>query len=452
MANSSSRFFNYDAERRLLYTVMAYSENKKLLDSVEAEDFYDETNQRIVTAAKAIQATGKVPDMVTLLNYPNGKDLVLRLMEYRHTEAFEDRYDVEQYIPLLRDLRLRRDAYRSLQDICGELCNSDTTTDELVAKASQSVAALEGHQRTQTDTSLQGVLQRTYDTIAARATGKLTTVSTGIPELDEITGGLFPGEMTVIGARPGTGKTALTLQIAETAALNGQRVVFVSREMSDVQIGERILARYGVDMARSRVGRLRESDWAAAQKAMRNEAFRNILIDNRSTTVTKVRTNCRRWIAKGGLDLVCVDYLQLVHPEGNVGSRNDQVASISWAFKELAVELNVPVLLLSQLNREAKGRTDPTPLLTDLRDSGSIEQDADNVWMLYCPKRVDDPDIQALIDANEGSERAVVGISIAKARQSTVGMVYTQFLKSQMRFIDTRPVKLTEEDVGGKQE
>ena len=118
MANSSSRFFNYDAENRLVYSIMAYSENKKLLDSVEAEDFYDENNQRIITAAKAIQATGKVPDLVTMLDYTHDKSLTERIMGYRQAEAFEDRYKADQYIPLLRDLRLRRDAYRSLQAIC----------------------------------------------------------------------------------------------------------------------------------------------------------------------------------------------------------------------------------------------------------------------------------------------------------------------------------------------
>ncbi len=438
----SSRFVNVDAERRLVHSIICFSENKALIDLLEPEDFYEASSQKIIAAAKDVRASGFDPDLVTLVNASHDNELVNAVIEYGRCASFEDRYNVEQYIPLIKDLRRRRDALRAMQALCDDLRDSDMTVDEVIAKSSQTVAALEQKQPIQQDYSLQGVLERTYSTIAARAEGKITMLSTGIPALDEMTGGLFRGEMTVIGARPGTGKTALTLQIAAHAALAGQRVVFVSREMSDVQIGERILARYGVNMARSRIGRLREDDWTAAQAATKTAQYKNILVDNRSTTVTKVRTNCRKWAAQGGLDLVCIDYLQLIHPEGNRGSRNDQVASISWAFKELAMELNVPVLLLSQLNRDTKGRNDPAPQLTDLRDSGSIEQDADNVWLLYCPLSAEDQDIQTLIDFNKDSSCAVVAINIAKARQSVVGTIYTQFIKDKMMFADTRPQPL----------
>ena len=414
-----NRWANEVAEQRLIYKIFC-GRDKHLLDEVEPQDFYSEANQHIIAAGKSIVRKDRQPDLVTLGSETDAQTVHL-VSSYRKAEMEEEwGYNPTGYVDILREYRKRREAFTSLTAALSDLKNSDKPTDDVMSAVMQEIASEGGRQETSHD--LQSVLMRTYDTICARSRGDVSPVSTGIPAMDEITGGLFPGEMTVIGARPGTGKTALTLQIAEHAATQGHRAVFVSREMSDIQIGERILARHGINMARSRIGRLREDDWAAAQAALAETSYANILIDNRSTTVAAIRTSCRRWAAKGGLDLICIDYLQLVHSENN-GSRNDQVAAISWACKELSIELNVPVLVLSQLNRELKNRDNGEPQLTDLRDSGAVEQDADNVWLLYSPKTVDDHEVQALINFNAGSNRSVVAIKIAKARQSIPGTV-----------------------------
>ena len=440
-----SRWANEVAEQRLIYKIFC-GRDKHLLDEVEPQDFYSEANQHIIAAGKSIVRKDRQPDLVTLGSETDAQTVQL-VSSYRKAELEEEwGYNPTGYVDILREYRKRREAFTSLTAALSDLKNSDKPTDDVMSAVMQEIASEGGRQETSHD--LQSVLMRTYDTICARSRGDVAPVSTGIPAMDEITGGLFPGEMTVIGARPGTGKTALTLQIAEHAATQGHRAVFVSREMSDIQIGERILARHGINMARSRIGRLREDDWAAAQAALADASYANILIDNRSTTVAAIRTSCRRWAAKGGLDLICIDYLQLVHSENN-GSRNDQVAAISWACKELSIELNVPVLVLSQLNRELKTRENGEPQLTDLRDSGAVEQDADNVWLLYSPKTVDDHEMQALINFNAGSNRSVVAIKIAKARQSIPGTVYTQFVKDEMRFIGTEPEPLPEQMMMG---
>ena len=440
-----NRWANEVAEQRLIYKIFC-GRDKHLLDEVEPQDFYSEANQHIIAAGKSIVRKDRQPDLVTLGSETDAQTVHL-VSSYRKAEMEEEwGYNPTGYVDILREYRKRREAFTSLTAALSDLKNSDKPTDDVMSAVMQEIASEGGRQETSHD--LQSVLMRTYDTICARSRGDVSPVSTGIPAMDEITGGLFPGEMTVIGARPGTGKTALTLQIAEHAATQGHRAVFVSREMSDIQIGERILARHGINMARSRIGRLREDDWAAAQAALAETSYANILIDNRSTTVAAIRTSCRRWAAKGGLDLICIDYLQLVHSENN-GSRNDQVAAISWACKELSIELNVPVLVLSQLNRELKNRDNGEPQLTDLRDSGAVEQDADNVWLLYSPKTVDDHEVQALINFNAGSNRSVVAIKIAKARQSIPGTVYTQFVKDEMRFIGTEPEPLPEQMIMG---
>lgn len=436
MAPLMTRWANEIAEQRLIYKIFCGRE-KYLLDEVEPLDFYSEANQRIVAAGKAIMAKDRAPDLVTL-GAETDVATVQLVGSYRRAELDEEYgFDPTGYVEILRELRKRREAYAAIHAAMAALQdpNNNTATEEVVAMTLEAIAKDGGNSQPH---DLQAVLKRTYDTLCARSKGELSPVSTGIPAMDEITGGLYPGEMTVIGARPGTGKTALSLQIAEHAASQGHRAVFVSREMSDVQIGERILARHGINMGRSRTGNLRADDWGKAEKVLADSAYSNILIDNRSTTVAKIRTSCRRWAAKGGLDLVCIDYLQLIHSDNN-GTRNDQVAAISWACKELAVELNVPVLLLSQLNRELKNRDNGEPQLTDLRDSGAVEQDADNVWLLYCPRSVDDAEVQTLINFTAGSSRAIVAVKIAKARQSVPGTVYTQFIKDEMRFIGTEP-------------
>lgn len=443
MAPLMNRWANEVAEQRLIYKIFC-GRDKYLLDEVEPLDFYSDANQRIIAAGKAIIRKDREPDLVTLGAETDAATVQL-VSSYRKAELDEEwGYSATGYVEILRELRKRREAYAAVHSAMAALQdpNNDTPAAEVITTTVEAVFARDDRQDASHD--LQSVLMRTYETLCARSKGEVSPVSTGIPDMDAITGGLFPGEMTVIGARPGTGKTALSLQIAEHAAAQGHRAVFVSREMSDVQIGERILARHGINMGRSRTGKLRADDWGKAEKALSDGAYRNILIDNRSTTVAKIRTSCRRWAAKGGLDLICIDYLQLIHSENN-GTRNDQVAAISWACKELAVELNVPVLLLSQLNREVRGRMDNIPQLTDLRDSGAVEQDADNVWLLYCPTTADDPEVQTLINFNAGSNRAVVAVKIAKARQSVPGTVYTQFIKDEMRFTGIAPDPVPEQ-------
>lgn len=441
-----TRWANEIAEQRLIHKIVCGRE-KHLLDEVEAEDFYSGVNQRIIAACKALVAKDRIPDLVTLGSETDAETVML-VSSYRKAELTEEYgYDPSNYAGVLKELRKRREAYAAVHSAMAALQdpNNETSTDEVMAMTMEAVS--KGNQDTAHD--MASVLNKTLATIQARNRGEITPVSTGIPAMDDASGGLYPGEMTVIGARPGTGKTALTLQIAEHAASNGHRAVFVSREMSDIQIGERIFARHGVKMGRSRSGKLNDEDWAKMTAAVNLDAFKNILVDNRSTKVSQIRTSCRRWKARGGLDLVCIDYLQLIHSDAN-GSRNDQVASISWACKELAVELDVPVLLLSQLSREIRSRQDGEPQLTDLRDSGAIEQDADNVWLLFCPKTVEDPEVQTMIDFNSGeSNRAVVAIKIAKARQSIPGTVYTQFVKDEMRFLGMDPEPLPEQPMLG---
>lgn len=448
IAPTINRWSNEVAEQRLIYKIVCAHETH-LLDDLDPEDFYHPINQTIIAACKAIVRKGRTPDLVTLAEELSVNE-VRTVNSYRHAEMGEEfGYSADGYVEILHELRERRSAMETFHNAMKAL--SDVSSEASVRDVTASVVSTltQESRRDNLPHDLGSVLSRTYDVITQRARGEISPVAIGIPEMDALTGGLYPGEMTVIGARPGTGKTALALQVAVNAAESGKRVVFISREMSDVQIGERILARYGVELWKSRTGKLAAEDWDTVQTARANSTLRNILVDNRAATVDRIRDTCRRWKAGGGLDLVCIDYLQLVHSDSN-GTRNDQVAEISWGCKELAIEFDIPVIVLSQLNRELRSRQNSKPLLTDLRDSGAVEQDADNVWLLWCPTESDDPDIQALIEMNRNTNHAVVSIEIAKARQSMPGTVFTQFIKNQMRFISTRPEPYLEQlTIGG---
>lgn len=426
---------NIYAERALIfYTWM----DDCLLDQFVPDDFYDDTHKELwrqMTEAKATH--GELRDGIVK---SFGPQTAIQIMNC-HLEWDEEKLyglgTVTAAAEAVRECSRRRALAIKLNEIKGMAINSAVTT-ETIAKELAAVD-IPSTDPVSSDHSMRGVMERTLKVLQGRSSGEVKTVPIGIPDLDEKTGGLYPAEMTVIGARPGTGKTALALHIACTAAQAGKRVVFLSREMSDVQIGERILARRGVSMARSRRGTLLPKEWTAAQEAMFDEWMGNIIVDAASTTVSGLRAQCKRAASAGGLDLVVIDYLQLVRPEDDNGSRNDQIAKISWSIKDLARTLNVAVVVLSQLNRETKTRTDSRPQLTDLRDSGAIEQDADSVWLLHAPKQSDDPQIQTLIDFTQGEPRTLIMVDIAKARQSTTGEVYVMFQKSLMTFTTIRP-------------
>lgn len=241
---------------------------------------------------------------------------------------------------------------------------------------------------------------------------------TGIYDLDSMICGLHKQELTIIGARPGVGKTTLALQIAEKIARNNKNVLFVSLEMSDTQLIQKMIARTGnVKSYRMRMGTIEDEDWDKISKAIGKLSELKFNTNSKIRTIQKLELEARKLKNKGKLDLLIIDYIQLLKSKDKFNSREQEVADISRRLKLMSLELDIPVIALCQLNRNASNNE---PNLSDLRESGSLEQDADNVIFLH----------------QENSESNIVTLKIAKQRAGEIGKVAVAFKKDISTFVN----------------
>lgn len=246
-----------------------------------------------------------------------------------------------------------------------------------------------------------------------------TGLMTGIADLDILTGGLEPGQLVIYAARPAVGKTAVALAVSRHVAGNHGRVVFFSLEMTHRELAARLLAAESGIPARVLKSGPSQNEWAALADAATKRGLDGLILDDRAAaSVAYVRARCRRLKRDGGLSLVVIDYLQLMTPENPRANRNEQVGSLSRGLKALAKELQVPVIALAQLNRTSENRADKRPMLSDLRDSGEVEQDADAVLLLS--------------RATEAGD--VIECDLAKHRQGPTGNFFLDFDGPRMRF------------------
>ena len=266
-----------------------------------------------------------------------------------------------------------------------------------------------------------------------RSAGEAVGVPTGLVDLDRLTGGLRPGQLVVLGARPSMGKSALALDIALNVAGMIGPALFVSAEMGSGELANRVLAGGGVPSDRILGARLDEIDFRRLGERRDDLAGVPLLIDDSpGATLASIRARARRQASRGGLSLLAVDYLQLIDAPGRRERREAEVAEISRGLKALARELQVPVLAAAQLNRAVELRADKRPMLADLRESGQLEQDADLVLLLHRPAVYD-------LAADQGAAELIV----AKHRNGPTGMVPLTWLPARMHFVNAAPVGVT---------
>jgi len=282
--------------------------------------------------------------------------------------------------------------------------------------------------------TLEDAMMEAFDRLDAKARGDLTGtgIPTGFVDLDNLTAGLHNNELIIIAARPSVGKTAYALNVVRHVVVEEKLpAFFVSLEMAKVELAERLLCcQSRVDAHKVRKGQLNSDDiqkLIAAQDALRgnkHDGFVKLFIDDApQQTMLRIAANARRLKLRHGLRLVVIDYLQLIEPESRKDPRQEQVAQISRRLKFLARELQIPVIALAQVNRGSEDRQDHTPRLADLRESGSIEQDADTVMMLHRPARFD-----------KSQDDNVLEIHLAKQRNGPVGQITLTYLKQYMRY------------------
>jgi replicative DNA helicase len=325
---------------------------------------------------------------------------------------------------------------RQLIRVSGEIAatayeNEGRTATELVDDAERRVfeIAEQGKRSGSGFVALRDVLGATIDRLDLlhQTQGHLTGVSTGYNDLDRMTAGLQPGDLVIIAGRPSMGKTTLALNIAECAAISHNVPVAVfSMEMSREQLAFRMISSLGrVDQSHLRTGMFGDEDWARINSAIAQMRSAPIYIDDSGAlTPTEVRARARRLKRERGLGLIVIDYLQLMQVPGTKENRATEISEISRSIKALARELQVPVIALSQLNRGVEQRTDKKPVMSDLRESGALEQDSDLIMLIY-REEVYEPDTP---------RKGIADIIIAKQRNGPTGEVHLTFLGKYTRF------------------
>lgn len=410
-------------------------------DRITAEDFYRRDHQLIFTAIAELAGRSEPSDAVTLAEYldragvqgeTGGLAYLASLVQDTPSAA-----NIRAYAEIVRE----RAQMRRLIRVGGEIAasvydNEGRTASELVDEAERRVfeIAEAGRKVGSGFVPLVQILGPTIDLIDKRHQnqGALTGVSTGFTELDRMTAGLQPGDLIVIAGRPSMGKTTLAINIAENAAISaGTRVAVFSMEMSREQLALRMISSLGrVNQSHLRTGMFGDQEWSCINSAISLMKNAPIFIDDTGAlTPTEIRARARRLKREHGLGLIVVDYLQLMQVAGTKENRATEISEISRSLKALAKELSVPVIALSQLNRSVEQRQEKKPVMSDLRESGAIEQDADLIMMIYR---------EEVYDQNT-TRKGIADIIIAKQRNGPIGDVALTFLGEYTKFENFAP-------------
>jgi replicative DNA helicase len=407
-----------------------------IADRLRAEDFYGRDHQLIFGAIAELSARSEPADAVTLAEFlvskgqsddTGGLAYLAGLARDTPTAA-----NIRAYADIVRERSVLRQLIGVSSDIAASAYASEgRTAAELIDDAERRVfeIAEQGRRSGSGFVPLRDVLGATIDRLDLlhQSQGQLTGVSTGYNDLDRMTAGLQPGDLVIVAGRPSMGKTTLALNIAESAAIARDVPVAVfSMEMSREQLAFRMISSLGrVDQSHLRTGMFGDEDWARINSAIAQMRNAPIYIDDHGAlTPTEVRARARRLKRERGLGLIVIDYLQLMTVPGTKENRATEISEISRSLKALAKELAVPVIALSQLNRGVEQRTDKKPVMSDLRESGALEQDADVIMLIY-REEVYEP---------ETPRKGIADIIIAKQRNGPTGEVHLTFLGKYTRF------------------
>jgi len=402
---------------------------------LKADDFYHPAHQVLYKSMVAINDDGQPVDLITLSNYLNaqkrldaigGTVYLAEIADFEATAA-----NVVHHARIVRDKAVKRHLIQVATEIVEVGYEESEAAERLLDVAESKIFDISKEKSRTRFASLHDEMPGTFDYVEAimNRGGELTGLPTGFRDLDEITGGLQPGELIIIASRPSMGKTALALNIACYAALHHQKkVAFFSLEMTTRSLILRLLAsQAGIDFSTLRKGFLANSDYRRLTEAGDLLSRAEVWIDDSGTaTILEIKAKCRRLKAERGLDLVMVDYLQLASADGRMDRKDLEIAEISRGLKALAKELQIPVVALSQLNRGPEQR-DPDkrrPILGDLRESGAIEQDADVIAFIY----------RDVIYNRETEDPNLAELEIAKQRNGPTGVVKLHFEGRYARF------------------
>lgn len=430
---------NSDAEQAVLGSVfLSKYALEKVLEEVTKETFYSEANGRIFEAIKNLAEKGSPIDITTVTAYLDTNKLLSSVGGVGYlTEVINSvptAANVSEYIKIIEEAYLRRSLIETATDIVGSGFSSTDNIGDILDNAEKRMLDVVRNRKGSEFRTIQDVLFKAQADLEelSKQKGEITGIPSGYHDLDMRTKGFHENELIIVAARPAMGKTAFALNMAVNMAVNaGKSVVLFNMEMGAEQLVNRMLSSVGqIEMSKITTGRLEHQDWKRVNEAISRLADTKMFIDDTpGQTVSEIRAKCRRLAnSSDGLDIVIIDYLQLISGSAKyAGQRQQEVSEISRSLKTMAMELNIPVIALAQLSRSVEGREDKRPLLSDLRESGSIEQDADIVAFLY---RDDYYNKESAIDEFTSKSEFIIG----KHRNGPTGTVDLIFKRNTSSF------------------
>ncbi len=426
---------NKEAEQSVIGSVLTSGKSVAAsAEIIKAEDFYFEQNRAIYAVVMELFNENVPVDIVTVSDRLNQKDRLDAIggITYLSMAATSvpTTGNTEYYAKIIKEKAVLRRLIQSAKAISDMAYQESDHLEQILEQSEQLIFGVAAEKEQNDIVPIQEVLMTAYQDMVEHALnkGKLSGVPTGFDELNRRTGGLHGGELIIVAGRPGMGKSSFAVNIAEHAAINeGTAVAIFNLEMSKSMIVNRILCSQAlVDSNAVRMGDFSGEDWRQIGAVVDKVAMAPIFIDDTATiTVSEIRAKCRRLKQTKKLGLVIIDYLQLMQSSGRSDNRQQEISEISRSLKVLAKELDIPVIALSQLARTVESRSDKRPMLSDLRESGAIEQDADMVLFLYRDEYYN----------KDSEEKNIAECIIAKQRTGETGMFklgwqgrYTKFV------------------------
>jgi replicative DNA helicase len=428
---------NNEAEMSVLGAAMLSKDALfDIMEVVRAKDFYSEIHREIFDVITLLYRASKPVDTVTVseeLKKRNSLDMVGgRAYVFSLASGVPSTANAGEYAKIVAEKATLRQLILASSEILDMGYKEKIEAAEAIDIAEQKIFEIAQARQTKEVASIRDVLDQNLNMIDenSKLEGKVTGVSSGFSDYDKKFGGFQKSELIILAARPSMGKTAFALNVAQQASLKGgAKVLLFSLEMAKEQLGLRLLAMESrIDSQKLKMGELENSEWEQLSAAIDTLSKGQLYLDDTpGITVSEIKNKCRRLKAEKGLDLVFIDYLQLMTFEGRAESRQQEITALSRYLKQLAREIDCPVIVLSQLSRAPEQRSDHTPVLSDLRESGSIEQDADIVVFLYRDE---------YYTRENSTKPGVCDIIVAKNRSGPTGSIELTWLSNYTKFVD----------------
>lgn len=413
---------------------------QKICDELSSESFYNEANKKIFETLQELNDNSSPIDITILTNKLSDKKILSQVGNVEYLSEIIDSVpsasNVEYYINIVKEKMVGRKIIETATEIANDAYLSEDSIYDVLDNAEMKMLRIGNMRKTTEFKRIQDVAYREQANLEklAEQGSEITGLATGFSDFDKLTAGLQPNQFIIIAARPAMGKTAFALNLATYAAMhNDKSVALFNLEMSAEQLANRILQSLGqINGSKMRTGRLEHNDWKRLNEAISRLSDTNLFLDDTpGITIGEIRSKCRRLAnSDKGLGLVVIDYLQLITgPAKMIGNRQQEVSEISRSLKTMALELGVPVIALAQLSRAVEAREDKRPIMSDLRESGSIEQDADIVSFLY---RDDYYNKEARRDDNASITEFIIG----KNRSGPTKTIELLFRKDTSTFVN----------------